>query len=67
MKFGAVKKIVLCRNNKPHMISKLRTAFMIRSRLKNKANKRDKVANKIAYKKQITLDVKLNKEPKHLS
>ena len=49
------------------MISKLRTAFMIRSRLKNEANKSDKVANKIAYKKQITLDVKLNKEPKHLS
>ena len=46
------------------MISKLRTAFMIRSRLKNKANNSDKVANKIAYKKQRTLDVKLNKEAK---
>ena len=37
---------------------------MIRSRLKNKANNSDKVANKIAYKKQRTLDVKLNKEAK---
>ena len=55
MKSTAVKKIALCGNYKPHMTSKLRAAFMIRSRLKNKANDSNKVANKIAYKKKREL------------
>ena len=57
-----MKKIVLRGNNKPHMTSQLRKAIIKRSRLKNKANKSGKSADKIAYKTQINLGVKLNKE-----
>ena len=44
------------------MTSQLRKAIIKRSRLKNKANKSGKSADKIAYKTQINLGVKLNKE-----
>ena len=60
-----MKKIVLLGNNKPHMTSQLRKAIMKRSRLKNKANKSNKPADKTAYKTQRNLVVKLNKEAKN--
>ena len=56
-----MKKIVLRENDKPHMTSQLRNAIMKRSRLKNKANKRGKPADKTAYKTQRNLVIKLNK------
>ena len=62
--FAPMKKIVLRGNNKPHMTSQLRKAIMKRSRLKNKANKSGKLADKTAYKTQRNLVVKLNKEGK---
>ena len=62
--FAPLKKIVLRGNNKPQMTSQLRKAIMKRSRLKNKANKSGKPANKTAYKTQRNLVVKSNKEPK---
>ena len=46
------------------MTSHLRKAIMKRSRLKNKANKSGKPADKTAYKTQRNLVVKLNKEAK---
>ena len=52
------------------MISHFRKAIMKRSRLKNKANKSGKPADKTAYKTPRNLVVKLNKEakgPKNLS
>ena len=48
--FDPMKKIVLRGNNKPNMTSQLRKAIMKRSRLKNKANKSGKPADKTAYK-----------------
>ena len=59
-----MKKVDLRGNNKPHMTSQLRKAIMERSRLKNKANKSGKPADKTAYKAQRNLVVKLNKEAK---
>ena len=46
------------------MTSQMRKAIMKRSRLKNKANKSGKLADKTAYKTQRNLVVKLNKEAK---
>ena len=60
--FGPMKKIGLRGSNKPHMIFQLRKAIMKRSRLKKKANESSKLADKAAYKTQINLVVKLNKE-----
>ena len=57
-----MKNIALRGNNKPHMTSQLRKAIRKRSRLKNKANKSDKPADKAAYKTQRNLVFKLNKE-----
>ena len=48
--FDPMKKIVLRGNNKPNMTYQLRKAIMKRSRLKNKANKSGKPADKTAYK-----------------
>ena len=62
--FAPLKQITLRGNNKPHMTSQLRKAIMKRSRLKNKANKSGKLDDKIAYKKQRNLVVKLNKDIK---
>ena len=64
--FAPLKKIVLRGNNKPQMTSQLRKAIMKRSRLKNKANKSGKPANKTAYKTQRNLVVKSNKETKKI-
>ena len=46
------------------MTPQLRKAIMKRSRLKNKANKSGKLADKTAYKTQRNLVVKLYKETK---
>ena len=46
------------------MTSQLRKAIIKRSRLKNKANKSGKPADKTAYKTQTNFAVKLNKEAK---
>ena len=54
-----MKKIVLCENNKSHLTSQLRKAIMKRSRLKNKANKSSKPADKTAYQTQRNFVVKL--------
>ena len=62
--FAPMKKIILCGNDKPRIISQLRKAIMKRSRLKNKANKSCKPAGKTAYKTQRNLVVKFNKEGK---
>ena len=60
--FAPMKNIALRGNNKPHMTSQLRKAIRKRSRLKNKANKSDKPADKAAYRTQRNLVFKLNKE-----
>ena len=57
--FAPMKKIVLCENNKSHLTSQLRKAIMKRSRLKNKANKSSKPADKTAYQTQRNFVVKL--------
>ena len=59
-----MKKIVLRRNSKPHRTSELRKAIIKRYRLKNKANKSGKPADKTVYKTQRNLFVQLNKEAK---
>ena len=60
--FAPMENIALRGNNKPHMTSQLRKAIRKRSRLKNKANKSDKPADKAAYRTQRNLVFKLNKE-----
>ena len=62
--FVPMKKIVLRGNNKPHMTSQLRKAIRKKYRLKNRANKSSKPADKTVYKTQRNLVVKLNKEAK---
>ena len=62
--FVPMKKIILRGNNKPHMTSQLRKAIMKKSRLKNRANKSCKPADKTVYKTPRNLVVKLNKEAK---
>ena len=62
--FAPMKKIVLRGNNKPHMTSQLRQEKK-RSRIKNKANKSGKIADKRTYKTQGNLVVKLNKKAKN--
>ena len=62
--FAPMKKIVLRGNNKSHMTFELRKAIMKRSRLKNKANKSGKSADKTACNTQRNLVVKLNKKVK---
>ena len=62
--FAPMKKIVLRGNNKPHMTSQLRQEKK-RSRIKNKANKSRKIADKRTYKTQGNLVVKLNKKAKN--
>ena len=48
--FAPLKKILLHGNNKSHMISQLRKAIIKRTRLKIKANKSGKSADRTAYK-----------------
>ena len=60
------KKKFIRGNSKPHFNQKLRKEIMKRSHLKNVANKSGDVKDKIAYKKQRNLVVKLNREQKKL-
>ena len=63
--FAPVMNIVICGDDKPHMTSQLRKAIMKRFRLKNKANKSGKPADKTVYKKQRNVVLKLNKKAKN--
>ena len=61
-----MKKKFIRGNSKPHFNQELRKEIMKRSHLKNVVNKSGDVKDKIAYKKQRNLVVKLNREQRKL-
>ena len=65
-KFAPRKTVVLRGNNKPHCDKQLRKAIMMRSRLKNRANKTRNPADIKNYKVQRNLVTKLNKNSKKM-
>ena len=54
-------------NHKPHMNRILRKAIMLRSKLKNPANKSKDTRDIKMYKQQRNLIVRLNKDSKYFS
>ena len=60
------KKRIVRGSNKPHITSLIRKEIMIRSRLKNKANKSGKEEDLKAYKKQRNRVLKLNRKAKKI-
>ena len=58
------KKWIRC-NHKPHMNKTLRKAIMLRSKLKNRANKSNDARDIKMYKQQRDLVVRLNKDSKY--
>ena len=59
-----VKTKFLRANNKPHMTKSLRKAIMLRSRLKNKANRSQLPEDLACYRTQRNLVVNLNRKAK---
>ena len=59
------KKKVIRGNHKPQLNKELRKAIMLRSSLKNKANKTKSDLDIAAYKKQLNYVVALNQKSKY--
>ena len=63
-KHAPLKSVTIRGNNKPHMTKSLRKAMMLRTNLKNRANKTKDQADMLQYRKQRNLVVKMNKVAK---
>ena len=63
-KHAPFKSVIVRGNNKPHTMEQLRKEIMIRTRLKNKANRTKAEGDQKKYRKQRNLVVKLNKRAK---
>ena len=63
-KHAPFKSVIVKGNNKPHTMKQLRKEIMIRTRLKNKANRTKAEEDQKKYRKQRNLVVKLNKRAK---
>ena len=59
-----LKTVTIRGNNKPHMTKSLRKAMMLRTKLKNRANKTRDQADMEQHRKQKNLVVKINKVAK---